>query len=345
MSIGTQTQVVSLLDPTTLTIVSGVVTPTQARHTIAAETGTTDDLATINDISSVDTGYNPVLLLSADTGDTITIKHGTGNILFASGSDFELSGNIWVQLAYDGTNWHDLSSSASTGSSSPLTTKGDLYGYAAAAARIPVGNDAEVLVADSSNANGVDYVPLGMQLIASTSITSDAASITLSSLGSLGINEFFAWKLVISGVETDRAANPIDSVLLQFNSDTTAGNYDSQGVQSFGSTITANGILGTLAGVQLFVSASGATSDAGMFGAVDATIYTPDDASDFKNVTYTATVAGSSASEMRQSVGAGVWENTNAITSLTILPDNGSNFLVGGAGEPSRLSVKLYGMY
>lgn len=41
--------------------------------------------------------------------------------------------------------------------SSPLTTKGDLYGYSTTNARIPVGTDNYVLTADSTNALGVSW--------------------------------------------------------------------------------------------------------------------------------------------------------------------------------------------
>lgn len=47
--------------------------------------------------------------------------------------------------------------SSGGGSSSPLTTKGDVWGYAAADARVPVGADGLALVGDSTNANGVSY--------------------------------------------------------------------------------------------------------------------------------------------------------------------------------------------
>lgn len=40
---------------------------------------------------------------------------------------------------------------------SPLTTKGDVWGFNSADARIPVGADGDVLTADSSAALGVSY--------------------------------------------------------------------------------------------------------------------------------------------------------------------------------------------
>lgn len=43
------------------------------------------------------------------------------------------------------------------GASSPLTTKGDLWGYSTVDARIPVGSDGQVLLADSTQALGVKW--------------------------------------------------------------------------------------------------------------------------------------------------------------------------------------------
>jgi hypothetical protein len=44
-----------------------------------------------------------------------------------------------------------------TTANSPLTVKGDLFGYSTTQARVPVGNDGETLVADSSTSTGLRY--------------------------------------------------------------------------------------------------------------------------------------------------------------------------------------------
>jgi hypothetical protein len=50
-----------------------------------------------------------------------------------------------------------FNNSAGSGASSPLTTKGDLYGFSTTNARIPVGSNGTVLTADSTAAAGVSY--------------------------------------------------------------------------------------------------------------------------------------------------------------------------------------------
>jgi len=86
----------------TLTLASDAVTVTKNYHLIAAQSGTADDLVTLNG----GTAYQ-MLVIQADAGDTITVKHGTGNIYLNGAADFSLSGDKTLVLFYDGTNWSD----------------------------------------------------------------------------------------------------------------------------------------------------------------------------------------------------------------------------------------------
>jgi hypothetical protein len=79
------------------------------------------------------TGTAPTLKTAANAVDVITL--------------FTVDG---------GTTWGGAY--VSSGFTSPLTTKGDLYGRSASAdARVPVGADGQVLTADSTNADGVSW--------------------------------------------------------------------------------------------------------------------------------------------------------------------------------------------
>ena len=71
-----------------LTISSGAVTFTQLNHKLQPQTGTTDDLDTINGTTA---GQSGVIYASDFGTDTITLKHNTGNIICFGGADISLS--------------------------------------------------------------------------------------------------------------------------------------------------------------------------------------------------------------------------------------------------------------
>lgn len=89
-------------DATTLTLSTGSVTAVQTLHIIAAETGTADQ---VDSISGGTTG--DILILQADSGDTITLADGTaGGDNLDFGQDVVLdSVNERLMLGYNGTNW------------------------------------------------------------------------------------------------------------------------------------------------------------------------------------------------------------------------------------------------
>jgi hypothetical protein len=88
----------------TLTLSSGAITAGSGSYIlIAAESGTADDLDTLTV-----TGTPRLIILQADTGDTITVKHGVGNIKLNGETDFALSGDKTLALFWDGTNLSDV---------------------------------------------------------------------------------------------------------------------------------------------------------------------------------------------------------------------------------------------
>lgn len=108
-AIGHYTTIFGYKNATSLAISSGAITVVQALHIIEAETGTEDDLDTITAGDAIlETGYRPLIMIQADTGDTITLKHGTGNLDFESASDIVLTDDAWCMLLYDGTNWQNI---------------------------------------------------------------------------------------------------------------------------------------------------------------------------------------------------------------------------------------------
>ena len=91
-----------------LTIASGVVTATQTVHSIDTESdAVTDDLDTINGGSEGDS----LIINAINASRTVVLKHGTGNILTASGTDISLDFfRHHVELIYRVSNWHVVGS-------------------------------------------------------------------------------------------------------------------------------------------------------------------------------------------------------------------------------------------
>lgn len=81
---------------------------------------------------------------------------GTGALQAASGADSRLS-NARTPTAHGST--HLAGGSDPT---SPLTTKGDLWGYSTLDARVPIGSNGKVLTADSAAALGVSWQALAV---------------------------------------------------------------------------------------------------------------------------------------------------------------------------------------
>lgn len=87
---------------------------------------------------------------------------------------------VWSGSAYTASDCYP-----GGGSTSPLTTKGDLYGYSSTNARIPVGPDGQVLTADSTQTLGVKWAPAGSTLTGQTpNYVPLATSTTASSISS-----------------------------------------------------------------------------------------------------------------------------------------------------------------
>ena len=154
--------ILSLNDGGTETLVSDELTiDDNGFFVVAAESSTTDDLSTITySVSGVTSGF---VVLRADTGDTITIKHGVDNISLNDASDFALSGDKTVMLFWDGTVWVDVGAGAAgaadwanpgtIGSSTPNTgvfTTLQVNSWAAFSGWLTINASAFIYVSDAS---------------------------------------------------------------------------------------------------------------------------------------------------------------------------------------------------
>lgn len=133
--------------PAMANIVANVAVPT------TRTTGTTITAAIWNnDVNGIYTYLNntviPALNKLTTKGD-LYVTDGVSLNRLAVGTDGQALSAASAQT--NGLQWVNFANAVA------LTTKGDILGYAAAAARIPVGADGAVLTADSTNANGVSY--------------------------------------------------------------------------------------------------------------------------------------------------------------------------------------------
>lgn len=102
-----------ITNPFTVTIATGAVTVYGRTHRVTTEGGAgTDDLDTINTV--VDWNDDDTLTLFANNdARTVVLKDGTGNLRLAG--DFSLThSNDRIVLAFDGTNWCEISRSDNT---------------------------------------------------------------------------------------------------------------------------------------------------------------------------------------------------------------------------------------
>jgi len=121
---------------------------------------------------------------------------------------------------------------------------------------------------------------------------------------------------------SDRVSSAGDGMLVQFNSDTGA-NYSYHYLQGDGTSVTAGADTSV---TSMIIPRSGsATQTAGIFGATVLDILDYKNTNKYKTI---RTLGGNDANGSGiVSFFSGSWRNTNAITSITIDQQNGTNFV------------------
>ncbi len=121
--------------------------------------------ATYNSKADARTGATTEMSnLALGTMDTLVAEWvPLATIIFQTKSSYSNAVQTRVVSTDDGDDFIDwritgiTPGGGSSGDTSPLTTKGDIWGYDTDNARVPVGTDTHVLKADSSDAQGVSY--------------------------------------------------------------------------------------------------------------------------------------------------------------------------------------------
>ena len=208
---------------------------------------------------------------------------------------------------------------AATADQTPLTTKGDLFGFDTADARIPIGTNGHILTADSTQSLGLKWAAPassgGETLITTTEADNSVSSYTFSSLGS-----YKHLRFVITKLQTTAADNR--AIGIQLNADT-GGNYTNySGRNSIGDTeFNSNNI-----------ALAYNTDASARYGQFVLEIWNYGSSTEYKAIRwYSAVYTGGTA---YSSYMLGHWDSTAAITSVKFL--SGSNFRLG--------TFKVYGI-
>lgn len=174
-------------------------------------------------------------------GDTLFIQNiGSGACTVTAGTatvNKATAGSLTLAQYQGGTLYFVSASSAvffaDAGYTPPLTTKGDLFGYDTAAARIPIGSNNQVLTADSTQALGLKWasVSAGYTLISTTNI-----SATNSTTISVAANSYTKLMLILENMFLGTNTEEIN---IRLNNDS-GSNYNFFRVGTSGTTSSVN---------------------------------------------------------------------------------------------------------
>jgi hypothetical protein len=162
-----------------------------------------------------------------------------------------------------------------------------------------------------------------MKLIESKTLGTAAASIEFTS-----IPQTFTDLVVVTSLRSDRAGNNADTSFLRFNGTTTG--YSTTRLFGNGSTVTSDTF--TFASVAGVINA--ATSTANTFD--NSQYYIPNYTSAVNKTISMDNVQENNATAAFLGITANLWSNTAAITSITVIAQNG-NLLAGS-------TISLYGI-
>ena len=177
-----------------------------------------------------------------------------------------------------------------------------------------------------------------MELIFSTTLTSDADSIDTGTLptGYKSYQIFF-------NLRSDRDTFHQGFEYVYFNNDQTVTNYQLFTVSGGSSSTAVTSLAQSLPAAITSPSASG---DANFFGGSSMVVFNPESSTAFKAFEVTSgsnsKASGTSSSERINSLRCGVWRNQSPITSIQIVETSTDSG--GTAGLVAGSSVQIYGM-
>jgi hypothetical protein len=180
-------------------------------------------------------------------GDTVFIQNlGSGNLTITAGTATVATAGSLILPQNDAGILYFVSTSSSVfydfiqvGATSPLTTKGDLYGFSTLDARIPIGANNTVLTADSGETLGLKWATPsgggGITKILATTFSAVSSYSAPAATFSATYNQY----TILFEITSQSANADIQMRLRTGGSDETANSYTSQVVAGSSSSATA----------------------------------------------------------------------------------------------------------
>jgi hypothetical protein len=217
---------------------------------------------------------------------------------------------------YNGSAW------VAVGSSSPLTTKGDLYGFNTADARIPIGTNNQVLTADSAQALGLKWatpVAAGKSYtLINTGGSAISGAITYTYSGLSGYDSYLVQVIGASSTQGNL------QIYLNFNGDT-AANYGVTGcLVENTSTWSANVIkpIASNSNARLAIGTASGNQTSTISGSC--TILGANTSGAYKIVNVAGGGDWTSGNGNALYVYNGFWKNTATISSISVSTEAGT---------------------
>lgn len=295
---------------------------TAAYTLVAADKGTRIEFNTSGSVTcTVNSGLY-------DAGDTLVIQNrGAGVVTVTAGTATVNTSATLALSQYDAGTLYFISDSAAiffntdAGSGSPLTTKGDLYGFSTLDARIPIGANDTVLTADSTQSLGLKWAaPAGSGanwslLNAGGTALTGATTITVSSISGKD-------KIMVVIIDASSASAGADFTF-RLNADSGA-NYTFAGFRAEGASAYAAGNLASISGTaQTSIPVARMSSNAG--SQAQATILLSGcNASGIKSVFLTGAASTNTSNSQQNNVVGGLYSGSATISSVSIISSSGN---------------------
>ena len=321
-------------------MLGGAASAKTASYTlVAADAGTTISMTSTSATTvTVNTG-----LFAA--GDTVFIQNlGSGNLTITAGTATVATAGSLILPQNDAGILYFVSTSSSVfydfiqvGATSPLTTKGDLYGFSTLDARIPIGANNTVLTADSAESLGLKWATPaaggGLTLI-TEQVLSSSTGYQFTGLGS-----YKQLLLVWSGL-TESGTGDWD---LRLNNNSTSV-YNTAGLGAYNTNIWQNQGTGSSlcapSNAPLFTQGGYAGSDLSAEGMGELYIDNYTSSTKLKRYWGFTTFRDNPDGSKKYMTFNGVFNDVTAITTLDIVRLSGTATM----SNETNTSIRLYGI-